>query len=188
MADFLRDGIRVISNRDIPTPDKAYLECGNYGTYLMDEDGQLIPLGSPCWLWGKFYENVVRSVLSGAWDSGKNPGAVNYWWGMDSGVIDVELSDQLPDGLRSLANILRKGLRNGAIDPFFRRIEDQNGQLRNDGSRSFHPDELLHMDWLCKNVEGTIPRYEEVLPFAQPMVRELGVFRDQIPVNKEGSL
>ena len=44
------------------------------------------------------------------------------------------------------------------------------------------------MDWLCKNVEGTIPRYEEVLPFAQPMVRELGVFRDQIPVNKEGSL
>ena len=188
MADFLRDGIRVISNRDIPIPDKVYLECGNYGTYFMDEEGQLVPLGSPCWLWGKFYENVVRSVLSGAWDSGKNSGAVNYWWGMDSGVIDVELSDQLPDGLRSLANILRKGLRNGAIDPFFRRIEDQNGQIRNDGSRSFHPDELLHMDWLCKNVEGTIPHYEDVLPFAQPMVRELGVFRDQIPVNKEGSL
>ena len=188
MADFLREGIRVISNRDVPTPDKAYLEYGNYGTYEMNDDGTLVPLGSPCWLWGKFYENVVRSILSGAWEGSKNPSAINYWWGMDSGVIDVELSDQLPEGLRSLARILRKGLRLGVIDPFARRIVAQDGTVKNDGSRSFHPDELLHMNWLCQNVEGSIPKFDEILPFAQPMVRELGVYRDEIPAEKEGIL
>ena len=184
MAGFLRDGIRVISNRDVPTPDKVYLEHGCYGTYQMDENGSLIPLGSPCWLWGKFYENVVRSILSGAWDDSAS-GAINYWWGMDSGVIDVELADHLPEGLRSLANILRKGLQNRTIDPFFRRIVAQDGTVKNDGSRTLHPDELLHMDWLCENVEGSIPRFDEILPFAQPVVRELGVYRDQIPAEKE---
>jgi hypothetical protein len=135
-------------------------------------------------LWGKFYENVVRSILSGAWDDSAS-GAINYWWGMDSGVIDVELADHLPEGLRSLANILRKGLQNRTIDPFFRRIVAQDGTVKNDGSRTLHPDELLHMDWLCENVEGFIPRFDEILPFAQPVVRELGVYRDQIPAEKE---
>ena len=184
MAGFLRDGIRVISNRDVPTPDKVYLEHGCYGTYQMDENGSLIPLASPCWLWGKFYENVIRSILSGAWDDSAS-GAINYWWGMDSGVIDVELADHLPEALRSLANILRKGLQNRTIDPFFRRIVAQDGTVKNDGSRTLHPDELLHMDWLCENVEGAIPQFDEILPFAQPVVRELGVYRDQIPAEKE---
>ena len=41
------------------------------------------------------------------------------------------------------------------------------------------------MDWLCENVEGVIPKFDEILPFAQPVVRELGVYRDQIPAEKE---
>lgn len=185
VSDFLHDGIRVISNRDVPTPDKHYLEYGEYGTYQLEEDGTLVPLGSPCWLWGKFYENVVRSILSGAWDDTRNPGAVNYWWGMDSGVIDVELSEHLPEGLRTLAGILCRGLRNKTVDPFRRRVVAQDGTVKNDGSRSFTPDELLHMDWLCENIEGVIPRFDEILPFAQATVRELGVYRDQIPMEKE---
>ena len=144
-----------------------------------------MPLGSPCWLWGKFYENVVRSILSGAWNSDKTQRAVNYWWGMDSGVIDVTISDRLPEGLRSLAEILKTGLRNGTIDPFARRIVAQDGTVKNDGSRAFTPDELLHMDWLCDNVDGVIPSFNEIEPFAQPMVRELGIYRDQLPAQKE---
>ena len=62
---------------------------------------------------------------------------------------------------------------------------DQQGNVRNDGSRNLTPDELLYMDWLCENVDGVIPRYHEVLPFAQPMIRELGLFKDDIPPEKE---
>ena len=187
--DFLRSGIRVISNRDMPTQDKSHLNFCNYGTYAWDDDDNMIALASPVWLWGKFYEKVVRSILVGTWNKDKDtPRAVNYWWGMDSGVIDVELSEQIPEGLRALAGILKQGLQDGTVDPFRRQIVTQNGVLINDGSRSLQPEEVLHMDWLCDNVNGHIPGFDEIEDFAKPIVRQLGVYRDQLPVEKEGVL
>ena len=183
VADFIKKGIKVISNRDVPTPNKMYLDYCDYGTYMVTEEGSLQPLGSPVWMWGKFYEQVVQSVLRGTWENAKGQ-AVNYWWGMDSGVIDVALPDTLPEGVRFMARMLRQGLRKGTVDPFARRIVAQDGTIKNTGE-SFTPEELLHMDWLCENVEGSIPPFDQVQPFAQAMVRELGVYRDQIPMEKE---
>ena len=50
---------------------------------------------------------------------------------------------------------------------------------------TFTPQQLLHMDWLCDNVIGQIPAFEEILPMSQSIVRELGVYRDSIPLLKE---
>jgi basic membrane lipoprotein Med (substrate-binding protein (PBP1-ABC) superfamily) len=186
--DFVKDGIRVISNRDVPTENPAYLHFGNYGTYWLDDSDRWEAIGSPVWVWGRFYENILSSMLSGAWDKEDPHKAINYWWGMDSGVIDVELFDRLPEGLRALADMLRSGLKDGTVDPFRRKIVDQQGAVRNDGSHTLLPDELLYMDWLCDNVIGRIPEFDEVEPFAQPMLRELGIHRDSIPMEKEGSL
>ena len=184
-AELLRQGIKVISNRDVPTQDRKNLNFCSYGTYALDDDNNLQALASPVWLWGQFYVNVVRSILAGTYDKDKDsPRAVNYWWGMNSGVIDVELSQNLPEGLLTLANILRKGLADGSLDPFVA----QDGSVKNDGSRSFTPDEVLHMDWLCENVEGSIPGFDEIEPYAQPIVRQLGIYREEIPIEKEGSL
>ena len=44
------------------TQAKMYLDFCNYGTYLMNDRGDLIPLGTPVWVWGKFYEFVIRSI------------------------------------------------------------------------------------------------------------------------------
>ena len=184
VADFIAKGIKVISNRDVPTPNKMYLDYCDYGTYMVTDNGTLQPLGSPVWMWGKFYEQVVLSVLHGTWENAKGQ-AVNYWWGMDSGVIDVALSDTLPDGVRFMARMLRQGLRKGTVDPFARRIVAQDGTVKNQGDVGFSPEELLHMDWLCENVEGSIPSFDQIQPFAQAMVRELGVYRDQIPIETE---
>ena len=188
VEDFIASGINVISNRDVPTNDNKYLEFGTYGTYMV-EDGKLYPLGSPTWLWGHFYENVILSILNGSWHKSKNnPHAVNYWWGMDSGVIDVQLADSLPEGLAQLTHMLREGLRNGTFEPFHRKLVAQDGRIINDGSRDLTPEELLHMDWLCENVIGEIPAFDQIAPFARDMVRELGVYRDTIPMEKEGTL
>ena len=189
VEEFVKKGIYVISNRDVPIVDKKYLTAGNYGTYLVEEDGTLCALGSPCWNWGKFYEHVIRAILNGAWDRNKDAhSAVNYWWGMDSGVIDVTLSEKLPEGLRQLTDILRKGLQTRKIDPFRRKIVAQDGSIKNTGNRSLTTEELLHMDWLCDNVIGSIPQFDEILPFARDTVRELGIYRDTIPLEKEGTL
>ena len=186
-ADFFADGIRVISNREAPTQSKMYLDFCSYGTYLMDDRGDLVPLGSPNWVWGKFYEFVIRSILSGGWKREKGIStALNYWLGMDSGVIGVSLSDKLPEGLRQMANMLQRGLEDGTIDPFLRKIVAQDGSVKNDGTHRFTPEELLHMDWLCGNIIGEIPPFEEILPVSQNMVRELGIYRDKIPAEKEG--
>ena len=186
-ADMLADGIRVVSNRDAPTQAKMFLDFCNYGTYLMSDRGDLIPLATPIWVWGKFYEFVIRSIFAGGWkrDKGEST-ALNYWLGMDSGVIGIRLSEKLPEGVRQMAKILEKGLKDGTLDPFRRRITAQDGTIKSDSTRWFSPEELLHMDWLCDNIVGSIPPFEEILPVSESMVRELGVYRDNIPVEKEG--
>ena len=157
------------------------------GCKLVDDIGEAIPLGTPVWVWGKFYEFVIRNILSGAWKDDKNSyGAVNYWLGMENGIIDIKLSDKLPQGMYALSDVLKKGLCNGTLDPFARRIIAQDGSIKNDGSRKLSPEELLRMDWLCENIIGQIPPFEEILPYSQTMVRELGVYRDKIPTEKEG--
>lgn len=177
--EFLDDGIWVISNRDTPVDEKLFTE---YGTYTVNKQGEFIPLGSPTWVWGKFYENVVRSMLSRTWDVNKKGQAINDWWGLSSGVIDVKLADDLPEGIKTLAKFLQEGLRSGTLDPFKRKLVAQDGSIINNGNRTLTTDELLHMDWLCSNISGSIPQFDELLPFAKPTVRLLGIYQDQIPV------
>lgn len=185
-ADFFADGIRVVSNRDVPVHSEMYLNFCNYGTYLMDDKGDLIPLGSPVWVWGKFYESVIRGILSGTLKRDKDGTGRNYWLGMDSGTIGIEFSDKLPQGLRTLGEILRQGICDGKISPFARRIVAQDGSVKNpDSSATFTTEELIHMDWLCENVSGSIPTFDEILPMSRNMIRELGVHKEDIPAQKE---
>ena len=152
----------------------------------MEDRGELVPLASPSWVWGRFYEFVLRNIFSGGWkqEKGVSP-ALNYWLGMDSGVIGLTLSDKLPEGVRQMAKLLQRSMKDGTLDPFFRRIVAQDGSVKNDGSRTFTPEQLLKMDWLCDNVMGTIPEYSRILPQSRAMVRELGVYRDRILTEKE---
>jgi len=187
VQELIDSGIRVISNRDVPTAEQKYLDLCSYGTYYVKDNGTLTSLGSPYWDWGKLYEHIVKSILDGTWDNAKGK-ADNYWWGMDSGVIDVKLPKGLPPGVQALAETLRQGLRQGTLDPFRRTITAQDGTLKNDGSRSFTAEELLHMDWLCDSVNGSIPAFEEIQPYAKSIVQTLGIYRDQLPIRKEETL
>ena len=153
----------------------------------MGEHSKLIPLGMPVWVWGKFYEVVVNYYLCGKKVQKDHYSAINYWLGMDSGVIDIELSDQLPAGVRMMAQLLRKNLIEGTLDPFARKIVAQDGTVKNDGTRFLTPKERLNMDWLCENVIGSIPSFDQILPSSRTMVRELGIYRDSIPGNQEVS-
>ena len=184
-AVFRDRGIYVASNRDIPMPGQQY---GGYGICILEPDGSATTMASPVWYWGRLYERIVRSILDGSWDAaqaGAGKRSVNYWWGMSSGAIDVQLSDALPEGVPMLAQILRRELQSGQLDPFARRIVSQDGTVRNDGSCVLSPGEILRMDWLCDCVRGHIPTYDEVLPMARRMIRLQGVYRDQIPPEEE---
>ncbi len=189
LQEFLDRGIDTVSSLDIPTPGWSR---GDYGAFHIYKDGSTQLLASPYWDWGTFYIKLVRSILYGGWDT-LNAGktgvhAVNYWWGLNSGVIGLELSRELPEGVRSLAKILRTGICNGSIHPFYRHILDQAGMERNTGKQYFTPEEIINMDWLCENVDGKIPDFEELADKSKPLVRLLGIYRDQLPPVKEGPI
>ena len=178
----------MISGRDTPTPFRPARE---FGTFRISPGGTLMDLASPFWHWGQFYENVVRTVLDGGWTrdkSGTDGTAVNYWWGMNSGVMDVLLSRELPHYVRHLANILRSGIIAGSIDPFACYITAQNGTVMNEGRTGFTPEQILHMDWLCDAVEGHLPEFDELMDCARPMYRMQGIHRDRLPAEKEADL
>ena len=186
MDALVREGVTLISNRDIPTPDRIREP---WGLCLARPDGTLESLASPYWHWGNFYVKLVRSMFSGGWDalsSRDDERAVNYWWGMSSRAVGVLLSQKLPDGVAQLVQILQKGVTDGSINPFLRPIRSQGGQIRSDGDKWFSPAEILHMDWLCDCVDGSIPAFDELLPRSKSIVRLQGVYRDQILPEKEG--
>ncbi len=182
---LIDQGITVISNRELVSPSTVQKDF-ELGTFKLQPDGSLLPLATPFWNWGKLYEKIVRSIFTGAWNDISDSRAINYWWGMGSGVLDVHLSAFLPDGVSSLGRILRDGICRGSIHPFQMRIFDQNEVLRNTGDRPFTPDEILSMDWFCENVDGRIPDYEELRPEYAETMRVLGLYRKKLLPEAEG--
>ena len=185
---FREKGIQVISNRDAASLEHNRWNT-EWGTYRLLPGGEIQTLAMPCWNWGAIYEKIVRSAMKKTLDDGPVDKAVNYWFGMDSGVLDVQLSASLPDGVKSLALMLKKGIVDGTVDPFRSKMYDQNGVLRNNGETGLNPQTLMEMNWLLDNVEGTIPAFEELLPPSREMVRLLGLYRDDLsPVTEEKQL
>ena len=174
LMEFAANGISVISNRDAANPIYSHWAL-DYGTYKLLEDGSLMPLAAPYWDWGRFYEKVVIGVLNGAFSVSHPDRAINYWWGMDSGVIDVQLSNSLPEGVRYLAQMLKNDIVKGRISPFRTKIYDQNGVLRCDGDKEPSAEELMEMDWFCDNVDGQLPAFDQLLPHSVDMVKLLGL-------------
>ena len=189
LSELIAQGVDVVSTLDIPLPGWS---GGQWGTFRLRSDGSTERIVSPYWDWGKFYVKLVQSILGGEREAslfGKHENrAVNYWWGMSSGVIGLEWTNAVPAGTKALAELLKSGIVDGSIDPFCRHIVSQDGKIRNDGSTVFPPEEILHMDWLCNNVEGTILDYEDLAERARSLVRLQGIYRDRIPVEKESIL
>ena len=188
IAALISEGVELISNRDIPYAERPQ---ASWGLSRLLPDGSMQPLASPYWNWGDFYVKVVKGIQAGTLDekSGHEANqAINYWWGMRSGVVNMRFADELPQGVRQLAETLRSSIIHGGLSPFERRLIDQSGREISDGSRLFSPEEILNMDWLCENVNGSIPSFEELLPMSQPLVRLLGIYRDSLPPEKEGQM
>ena len=182
---LLESGVTVISNREIVSPSTIWKDF-EMGTFKLQKDGSLVPLATPFWDWGKLYEKVVRSVFTGSWNDISNSKAINYWWGMASGVLDVHMSAFLPDGVSGLGRILKTGICNGTLQPFRMRIFDQNGVLRNNGEQALTPDEIISMDWFCENVDGSIPDYDQLRPEYAETMRVLGLYRKKLLPEAEG--
>ena len=171
-------GVNVISNRDIAALSH---ESDAYGVYMLSE-GRKIKLAQPIWNWGQLYEDLIRRVFNSTYDEdSKDSRALNYWWGMDSGAIDVFYSSDLPAGLKRLTNVLRRHIREHQTHIFTNTIVDQGGALRCGEGETLTPAQVLSMDFLAENVIGDFPETDALRDSARDFVKMQGVRDMRMP-------
>ena len=174
MENLLKVAPSCFSTRDMLMPDE---ELRYFGIYHM-EDGQMRNLAMPLLHWGKFYEQLIRAIMDGSWshdDTSSANKAINYWWGMSAGVIDVICSRHLPIGTKRLIDLLKMTIMNGEFNPFTGVLYSQNGIVQPDPERSLTPEEMVNMDWLAENIIGHIPVKEELVDSAIPVFLQQGI-------------
>lgn len=171
--DMKKAGVSVISGQDFIKPDSASRE---YGLFRINQDGSIANLATPVWNWGKYYELIIRSVLEGRWEESPDDVAVNYWWGMSAGVIDVILSEHLPYYSYKLVQSLRNATVKDTLNPFSGEIHDQSGKtLKGYYSGLLDSRDIITMDWLNDNVIGSLPRLDELTEAGVETVRVSGI-------------
>jgi len=184
--DMVNDGIHVVS-----AVDSLHNTDGSdaYGVCRVErcEPGMgndlsgsclITNLAAPVYRWGKLYEIIVRTIIEGTYSSSavdKKDRATNYWWGMISGVVDIELSDAISPYTRRLVEILRRDIISGNINPFDGELRSQEGVIRRESDAPLTSMEVITMDWLNENVIGEIPKIDALDDEAKATVKYSGV-------------
>jgi hypothetical protein len=164
-----REDIHVVSDNDMITPAS---EDRAYGLYMYENE-QMKRLATPMWNWGRFYERIIRDFLQGSWDSvreAKEKPAINYWWGISGGIIDVIMSDELPKGLAMLTNIVKGQMYVDYFNPFWGKICRQDKTIIGQEDRGLSPEEIITMNYLVDGVIGSIPDNWELTDAARERI------------------
>ncbi len=140
----------------------------NSGIYLLDEQDPSNPnkhnyLATPIWNWGEFYEKMVRNIMNGAYTKisnliGAGEKAINYWWGMDTEVVDIIYSrSSLPKETIQSVKFMKEMIIEGNYHPFTGPLFDNKGQEKLGEDSRLTTDDILTMDWFVEGVLGSIP-------------------------------
>ena len=165
-----------ISGRDMISPLHS---SRRYGLYDLSDPRER-NLASSIWHWGKFYQRILQTILNGSFDrTAGTGGSINYWWGISSGMIDLIVSQSVPERTLKLVELVRKQIENGEFQIFSGELYDQEHQLRNESGGGLSPEEIIRMDWLADNVVGHIPKVEQLVEEAVPMVKIQGIESDR---------
>ncbi|MCI5700801.1 MAG: BMP family ABC transporter substrate-binding protein [Lachnospiraceae bacterium] len=171
---FAEHNVGIISGPDISVPGDASRHFGLYRA----TDHTPLNLAMPIWHWGKFYEQMIRKIMSGAFkydETSDETKGLNYWWGMSAGIIDVICSHHLPIGTARLVDLLKKNICEYALNPFSGILFSQDGVVKNSADNIMSPEEIVKMDWLAENVIGIIPKKKILVEDAKPVVQTQGL-------------
>ena len=173
---FWDRGISIISGSELATP--ANPEDRDFGLYRYNENHEVERLAMALWNWGVIYQKIIESIKNGSWeDIRKKSGhrAMNYFWGFDSGAIELIINKDVPDGVSRLARFLVYSIRTGAMEPFYGILTAQDQAITDDADESLLMKDLMEMGWLLDNIVGSIPSPEEFKPEAKLLLEAQGV-------------
>ncbi|HAB94076.1 MAG TPA: BMP family ABC transporter substrate-binding protein [Lachnospiraceae bacterium] len=185
--ELIESGCDIISGIDMIKPKDPTRKYGLYkilpaGSARKDgkirKEQEILNLAAPVYQWGEYYEQILKKLIDGSLDArkeGSRNKAVNYWWGMSAGVVDIILSDDLPYASRKAVMSLRRLIINQSVSPFEGEIHTQNGLLKGPDTPSLSDKEIITMDWLCDNVDGEIPAIGDLEESIKETVKVSGV-------------
>lgn len=154
-------GADIISHHDTLSNREFSSEYGVY-TVLSGVDGSGKAnkyIAAPVWNWGIFYEKMLRSLVNNSWRPfGTEQKVINFWWGMDSGIVDFFYSRRLvPRETQKLLDFLKKMIVNGVFHPFTGPIFSQDGSLMVKHEQLATREQIIGMDWFVDLIESELP-------------------------------
>lgn len=166
--ELLQNGVDIVAHHNTLANRQFSRE---YGVYTLDRDDKGIVgpgkyLAVPVWNWGIFYEKYIRSILAGGTrlgaDNASSGRVRNYWWGMDSGLLDFFYAkNHIPSETRKLVEFVKESLISQSFKVFSGPIYDYTGRLVVDEGEELQREQILSMDWLIDGIVGEIPDMEE---------------------------
>jgi basic membrane lipoprotein Med (substrate-binding protein (PBP1-ABC) superfamily) len=155
-------GADIISHHDTLSSREFSREYGVYTVVCGIDKSKCAPgdyIAVPVWNWGIFYEKIIKSIMNDMWrtvtdrlGAGQKP--VNFWWGMDSGIVDFFYSKRLvPRETQKLVEFLKRMIMNGALHPFAGPVYDRKGRLRIKQNETVTHEHITTMNWLAEGVE-----------------------------------
>ena len=171
----LRDrGIHLISSQDLSRTSAN--DRTPYGLFFYDEEDQT-NLAMPVWHWGAYYEKLIQNYFNKTlqWEYESSNKALNYYWGMSSGVVELICSKNIPEGVRKLVELLKETITTGLYNPFSGPIYTQQGTVIDKPGDGLCYEQIIEMDWLLNNVEGIIPQYDQLNEKGKATVDSAGV-------------
>ncbi|MCR5653132.1 MAG: BMP family ABC transporter substrate-binding protein [Ruminococcus sp.] len=183
--ELLKKGIHYIS-----THDTARFQEDNrkiYGLSHVTKDS-CETLAVPLWKWGVYYESIIRRVFDNTVkeEYEHSDKALNYYWGMSAGVVDLKYCDALSKPSQRFADFFRDSFLRGDVTPFSTPFYTQDGVKIGEGQKELRLEQIISMDYLVENVIGEIPAYNELTPIGQSTVDTVGVETVQTETDKDG--
>lgn len=189
---FHDEGISYVSYHDMIRADE---NIKRFGLYHIQDDGSTNTIALPVWNWGKQYEILIRDIMNAASNTiedvltvdlsaiakaAKSHKAINYWWGIKSGVVDIFCSSHIPLSTKRLIEFFRQSISSGEFNPFTGVIYDNNGKIiQENETDSLSYEQIVNMNWLAQNVEGFIPTVDDLIDSAKPLYLLQGVNSDK---------
>jgi basic membrane lipoprotein Med (substrate-binding protein (PBP1-ABC) superfamily) len=158
---LIKSGSDIICNRTLDVPHPVSTDYGVYSMLCSIDKTRGIPdkyLATPIWNWGIFYEKIISNILNDTFRTivdmfSSNSQLINFWWGIDTGVVDIFYSnEEVPPDTQKLVTLLRTMIATGAYHPFTGPILDQQGNIRINSNESASYEQILSMDWFVDNV------------------------------------
>lgn len=159
-CDIISHHNTIVSGQNINYYGLYSFECINNSIY---ENCSIEPIATPVWNWGIFYEKIVKILIkelsSPLNDLFKHEDSVmNFWWGMDSGVVDFFYSRRkLPYYCQNMIEFVRQSIIEKNLEIFKGPVYDNKGQMRLKKGESADRNFIVKMDWFVDVIEGNVP-------------------------------